>query len=133
MDLEIIKGIQNLDDYIEVMNKIEFFIQKATQNGGVDTLPKEEFDTLNELSLAVNAYEMNMRAGYLNHPTSISDALKIKMMQMRLKQKDRAELLGIAESRLSEVLSGKRKVNMELAKKLNRILKMEAEFILQAA
>ena len=133
MDLEIIKGIQNLDDYIEVMNKIEFFIQKATQNGGVNTLLQEEFDTLNELSLAANAYEMNMRAGYLNHPTSISDALKIKMMQMRLKQKDMAELLGIAESRLSEVLSGKRKVNMELAKKLNRILKMEAEFILQAA
>ena len=129
----MIKGIQNLDDYIEVMNKIEFFIQKATQNGGVNTLLQEEFDTLNELSLAANAYEMNMRAGYLNQPTSISDALKIKMMQMRLKQKDMAELLGIAESRLSEVLSGKRKVNMELAKKLNRILKMEAEFILQAA
>ena len=52
---------------------------------------------------------------------------------MRLKQKDMAQLLGSAESRLSEVLSGKRKINMELAKKLNCILKMEAEFILQAA
>ena len=129
----MINSIQNLDDYITVMNKIESFIQKATQNGGVETLPKEEFDTLNELSLRANVYEKNMRTGYLSQPTSISDVLKIKMIQMRLKQKDMAQLLGIAESRLSEVLSGKRKINMELAKKLNCILKMEAEFILQAA
>jgi HTH-type transcriptional regulator / antitoxin HigA len=127
------RDIKNLDDYIETMNKIEFFIQKATNNGGVDTLSVEEFDTLNELSLMTNAYEKNARTHFLSQPKSISDALKIKMMHLRLKQKEMAQLLGIAESRLSEVLSGKRKVNMELAKKLNRILKIEAEFILQAA
>ena len=129
----MIKEIQNLDDYIEIMNKIEFFIQKATKNGGVDTLPPEEFDALNDLSLIANAYEKNVRNTFLSPPKTISDALKIKMMQLRLKQKDMANLLGIAESRLSEVLSGKRKVNMELAKKLYRILKIEAEFILQTA
>lgn len=129
----MVRQIQNLDDYIEIMNKIEFFIQKATANGGVDTLPKQEFDTLNDLSLMANAYERNARTNFLSQPKSISDAVKIKMMHLRLKQKDMAPLLGIAESRLSEVLSGKRKVNMELAKKLNRILKIEAEFILQAA
>jgi HTH-type transcriptional regulator / antitoxin HigA len=125
--------IRNLDDYIETMNQIEDFIQKATHNGGVDTLLKEEFDTLNDLSLMANAYEKSVRTDFLSPPKSISDVLKIKMMQLRLKQKDMALLLGIAESRLSEVLSGKRKVNMELAKKLNRILKIEAEFILQTA
>ena len=130
---KMVAKIQNLDDYIEIMNKIEFFIQKATKNGGVDTLPQEEFDSLNDLSLMANAYEKNVRNSFLSPPKTISDALKIKMMQLRLKQKDMATLLGIAESRLSEVLSGKRKVNMELAKKLNRILKIEAEFILQAA
>ena len=129
----MIKEIQNLDDYTEIMNKIEFFIQKATKNGGVDTLPLEEFDALNDLSLIANAYEKNVRNSFLSPPKTISDALKIKMMQLRLKQKDMANLLGIAESRLSEVLSGKRKVNMDLAKKLNRILKIEAEFILQTA
>ena len=129
----MITEIQNLDDYIEIMNKIEFFIQKATKNGGVDTLPLEEFDALNDLSLIANAYEKNVRNSFLSPPKTISDALKIKMMQLRLKQKDMANLLGIAESRLSEVLSGKRKVNMDLAKKLNRILKIEAEFILQTA
>ena len=125
--------IQNLDDYIEIMNKIEFFIHKATKNGGVETLPPEDFDALNDLLLMANVYEKNVRNSLLSPPKTISDALKIKMMQLRLKQKDMATLLGIAESRLSEVLSGKRKVNMELAKKLNRILKIEAEFILQAA
>lgn len=125
--------IQNLDDYIEIMHKIEFFIQKATHNGGVDTLREEELNTLSDLSLRANMYEKNVRSSFLSPPKSISDALKIKMMQLRLKQKDMAILLGIAESRLSEVLSGKRKVNMELARKLNLILKIEAEFILHAA
>jgi HTH-type transcriptional regulator / antitoxin HigA len=129
----MVENIKNLDDYIEIMNKIEFFIQKATTIGGIENLPKEEFDNLNALSLLANAYEKNVRTTFLSAPTSISDALKIKMMQMRLKQKDMAQLLGIAESRLSEVLSGKRKVNMELAKKLNRLLKIEADFLLQAA
>ncbi len=129
----MLQEIQKLDDYVEIMNKIEFFIQKATKNGGVDTLPKEEFETLNDLSLMANVYEKNARTHFLSQPKSISDAVKIKMMHLRLKQKDMASLLGIAESRLSEVLSGKRKVNMELAKKLNRILKIEAEFILEAA
>ena len=67
----MINDTQNLDNYIEVMNKIEVFIQKATQNGVVDTLSKEEFDALNELSLMANAYEKNMREGYLSQPTWI--------------------------------------------------------------
>ena len=129
----MVKEIQSLDDYIEIMNKIEFFIQKGTQNGGLDNLPQDDLDVLNELSLMANTYEKNARAKFLSQPTTIGDALKIKMMHMQMKQKDMATLLGIAESRLSEVLSGKRKVNMELAKKLNSILKIEAEFILQSA
>ena len=55
------------------------------------------------------------------------------MFQENLKQKDAAQLLGITETRLSEVLTGKRKVNMDLAKRLHEKLKIRPEFILKTA
>jgi HTH-type transcriptional regulator/antitoxin HigA len=59
--------------------------------------------------------------------------LELKMYERRLKQKELAELLGISATRLSEVMQGKRKVNIDLAKRLHSVLKIDAEFILEQA
>jgi HTH-type transcriptional regulator / antitoxin HigA len=129
----MITKIESLDNYIDVMNELEAIVQKARKKGGFDALKMEETRNFERLSLLANAYEKQKREESLNKLDSITDAIRIKMMHLRLKQKEMAELLGIAESRLSEVLSGKRRVNMDLAKKLHTILKIEAEFILQTA
>ena len=129
----MITKIENLDTYIDVMNELETIVQKAHKTGGFDALKIEESQNFEHLSLLANAYEKQIRGLSINKPDSITEAVKIKMMHLRLKQKEMAELLGIAESRLSEVLSGKRRVNMDLAKKLHTILHIEAEFILQTA
>ena len=52
---------------------------------------------------------------------------------MNLKQKQLAKVLEISEARISELLTGKRKINIELAKKLHSKLKIDAHFILEAA
>ncbi len=57
--------------------------------------------------------------------------LELKMYELKLKQKELAELLGISATRLSEVMQGKRKVNMDLAKRLYSVLKIDAAFILE--
>jgi HTH-type transcriptional regulator / antitoxin HigA len=129
----MITKIESLDNYIDVMNELEAIVQTARKKGGFDALKMEETQNFERLSLLANAYEKQTREVSLNKLDSITDAIRIKMMHLRLKQKEMAELLGIAESRLSEVLSGKRRVNMDLAKKLHTILKIEAEFILQTA
>jgi HTH-type transcriptional regulator / antitoxin HigA len=125
--------IESLGNYIDVMNELEAIVQKAHKKGGFDALKIEEAQNFERLSLLANTYEKQIREVSLNKIDSITDAIRIKMMHLRLKQREMAELLGIAESRLSEVLSGKRRVNMDLAKKLHTILKIEAEFILQTA
>lgn len=51
-------------------------------------------------------------------PATMPEMIKLRLFQENLKQKDTATLLGITETRLSEVLTGKRKVNMDLAKRL---------------
>lgn len=52
---------------------------------------------------------------------------------MNLRQKQLAKMLEISETRISELLTGKRKINIELAKKLHKKLKIDANFILEAA
>ena len=129
----MLNKIENIDTYIEVMNHIEVFIQKATKQGGVETLTDEEEEELHQLSLLAAAYEDSIPVFPIKQPQTIADMLKIKMMQLNVKQKEMAKILNMSESKLSEVLSGKRKVNMDLAKKLHQILKIEASFILQTA
>jgi HTH-type transcriptional regulator/antitoxin HigA len=55
------------------------------------------------------------------------------MFEMNLRQKQLAKILGISETRISELLTGKRKINIELAKKLHAKLNIDAHFILEAA
>jgi HTH-type transcriptional regulator / antitoxin HigA len=129
----MLNKIENIDTYIDVMNQIEVFIQKATKQGGIDTLTQTEEEELHQLSLLAAAYEDSIPVFPIRQPQTIADMIKIKMMQLNVKQKEMAKILGITESKLSEVLAGKRKVNMDLAKKLHLNLKIEASFILQTA
>jgi HTH-type transcriptional regulator/antitoxin HigA len=62
-----------------------------------------------------------------------TEMLELKMYERNLKQKDMAMLLGISATRLSEVMQGKRKVNMDLAKRLYPVLEIDAAFILEQA
>ena len=55
------------------------------------------------------------------------------MFEHRLKKQELAQLLGITNSRLSEVLNGKRAVNMDLARRLYTKLHIPAEFVLMHA
>ena len=121
------------DEYLDTMQEIEKYLQKTTQNGSFESLTNEETERLKMLSILAEQYEDSIPMMPLKTPQNLSSMLKLKMVSLNIRQKEMAELLGIAESRLSEVLSGKRRVNMDLAKKLHTILHIEAEFILQTA
>ena len=56
--------------------------------------------------------------------------IKLRMFQMGMKQKDLAALLGIQQVRVSEYLSGKRNINMRVARLLHSKLGINAELIL---
>lgn len=48
-----------------------------------------------------------------------------------LKRKDAAELLGVNESVFSQIMNGKRKISVSLAKKLYTDLNINADLIIQ--
>jgi HTH-type transcriptional regulator/antitoxin HigA len=69
----------------------------------------------------------------LPHPQTLVGMIELKMFERKLNQKELAAKLGITSTRLSEVLNGKRKVNMDLAKRLHDKLGIDASFILEHA
>ena len=52
------------------------------------------------------------------------------MSDLNLKQRDTAKLLGISKGRMSELLSGKRRVSIRIAKRLRDNLNINSNFIL---
>jgi HTH-type transcriptional regulator / antitoxin HigA len=125
--------IETHDDYINVMTTIEKYLQKATQKGGFTAILPEEADELQRLSALVEAYEDAIPVFPINPPQTLEQMIRLKMMQLNIKQKEMSKMLDITESHLSEVLTKKRRVNMDLAKKLRNVLKIEADFILETA
>jgi len=66
-------------------------------------------------------------------PDSLVFHIERYMFEHRLKKQELAQLLGITNSRLSEVLNGKRAVNMDLGRRLYTKLHIPAEFVLMHA
>jgi HTH-type transcriptional regulator/antitoxin HigA len=99
---------------------------------GFEGIPEKEVRFM-ELALAIEAYEDSIPLMPIPMPKNVVEMIELKMYQMKLKQKDVANLLEITPTRLSEVLHGKRKINMDLAKRLHEKLKIDAEFILKNA
>jgi HTH-type transcriptional regulator / antitoxin HigA len=125
--------LETHDEYISVMTVIEKHLQKATQKGGFSGILPEEADELQRLSLLAEAYENAIPVFPINPPQTLEQMIRLKMMQMNIRQKEMSKMLDISESHLSEVLAKKRRVNMDLAKKLRKVLKIEADFILETA
>ncbi|TAE32877.1 MAG: helix-turn-helix domain-containing protein [Cytophagales bacterium] len=82
-----------------------------------------------QLAEAIQAYEQAFIA--FPKPTTLTAMIELKMYEMRLKQKDLAVLLGVEASRVSELLTGKRKPTLELAKRLHEKLGIDGNFILE--
>lgn len=58
------------------------------------------------------------------------EAIKFRMEQMGMKQKDLAEVVGF-KSRVSEILSKKRKLSLDMIRKLNAQLHIPTEVLIQ--
>ncbi|MCF8243663.1 MAG: helix-turn-helix domain-containing protein [Saprospiraceae bacterium] len=129
----MITKIRTATEYEQVMQIIEGYLQKATTGGGFQSFSTYESEELQRLSQLAEVWEDSLPIMPLKQPENLPEMIELKMYQLKLKQKDLSELLGIAPSRLSEVLAGKRKINLDLAKRLHERLNIDAGFILKCA
>lgn len=114
-----IKPIKNEKDYQNVLARLEviFDAKKGTEEG----------DELEILSIIIDNYEKE------NFPIEMPDpiaAINFRMEQMGLKQKDLVEMIGF-KSRVSEVMNKKRKLTLEMIRKLSTNLKIPTDVLIQ--
>lgn len=125
------KKEKNNIDYQEVMKQIEILLSKATSIGGFNKLSADERETLRRLSNEAEKYEDNIPMLPLKQPSSLEEMLRYKMVEKGWRQKQMAAALEISEAAISGILSGKRKLTLELAKKLHLQLGIDAQFLLK--
>ena len=114
-----ITPIRNEQDYQNALERLEviFDAKRGTEEG----------DELEILSILIDNYENE------HFPIGMPDpieAIKFRMEQMGMKQKDLAEVFGF-KSRVSEILNKKRKLTLEMVRKLNTTLHIPTEVLIQ--
>jgi len=91
-----------------------------------DTKDKKLRDELDVISTLVDLYE---ETHYNILPPDPVEAIKFRMEQMGLKNTDISPLLG-GNNRVSEILSRKRALTVEMIRNLNRKLQIPAESLI---
>ncbi len=114
-----IAPIKNEVDYQKALDRLEkvFDAEKGSKKG----------DELEILSILIDQYEKE------NFPIGLPDpieAIKFRMEQMGLKQKDLADIVGF-KSRVSEIMNKKRKLTLDMIRKLSEKLNIPTEVLIQ--
>ncbi len=114
-----ITPIRNEKDYQKALDRLEvvFDAKKGTEQG----------DELEILSIVIDRYENEKFP--IGMPDPI-EAIKFRMEQLGMKQKDLAEVIGF-KSRVSEILSKKRKLTLDMIRKLNTTLHIPTDVLVQ--
>lgn len=114
-----ITPIRSERDYKKALTRLESIFDAK--------LGTEEGDELEILSILIDRYEKE------HYPIEMPDpieAIKFRMEQLGLKQKDLAQVVGF-KSRVSEILNRKRKLNLDMIRKLNATLQIPTEVLVQ--
>ncbi|WP_174634478.1 helix-turn-helix domain-containing protein [Yersinia thracica] len=116
--LSIIKNDEQYEDY---MSELTTILDSGLVEG---TAAFERFEML---SLLIEDYESK---NYKIDKPSPIDAIKFRMDQLGLSQSDMTQYLG-SKSKVSEVLSGKRKLSLSMIKRLHDGLGIPVDILIQ--
>jgi HTH-type transcriptional regulator/antitoxin HigA len=117
--LMTLKILKTEKDYTAALKRMEE-IFASTKNS-------KTADELELLSLLIEKYENEHY--FIDLPDPI-EAIKFRMEQQGLKQKDLAKVMGL-KSRVSEILNKKRKLSIEMIRKLNIALHIPTDVLIK--
>lgn len=114
-----IKPIKTVNDYNQALERLEIIFD--AKNGTT------EGDELEVLGILIDQYENE------HFPIGLPDpieAIKFRMEQMGYNQNDLANIVGL-KSRASEILNRKRKLSLEMIRKLHEALHIPTDVLIQ--
>ena len=129
------KKLTTKQEYDETKAIVEALISEATEKGMLEPERDNEYTRqISELSMMMATYEDEyMHILPLREKTPLIRSIEEYFYARNMKQKDGARLLGINESVFSQILSGKRRITMPIAKRLHSKLGINADMILEFA
>lgn len=98
---------------------------------GSQQLSKKELTEIKNLAIAIQSYEQKKYT--IDLPTTLAGMIEMKMYELKLKQKDLAQLLNISTAKLSLILNGKQKPDVAFLKSAHSKLNIDASFLLEHA
>jgi len=113
-----IKVIKSEDDYQLALKRLEVIFDSPADS--------PEGDEAEVLSILIEKFEDEH---YPIGPPDPIEAIKFRMEQMDMSNSDLAEIIGY-KSRVSEIFSRKRKLNLQMIRKLHDKLKIPYETLL---
>lgn len=110
--------------YRAAMRRIEELLPLVNDNAPVDNPNYLELDMLSDM---VEEYEdIHYPIG---KPTLI-DIIKLRLYEMGITQSKLAEMLGLSNARVSEILNGKSEPSLKIGRELSRQLNIDPEIVL---
>ena len=119
--------ISSKKNYHETMVEIYNLMNKGEAN-----LTDKEAASLAMMAEAAEKYEDEVLGlKPLKEPETIAEIVELKMFERKMTQGKLAEELGLAKSKLSEILTGRRKPDVSFLKSVHAVLKIDGNFLLE--
>lgn len=115
-----IRPIKTEKDYDKALERLELIFDASPDS--------KEGDEAEILSLLIENYENKYYP--IESPDPI-EAIKIRMEEMNMKQKDLIGIIG-GKSRVSEILNKKKRLTVEMIRELERILHISASVLVKS-
>lgn len=116
--------VKSKKDYTDAIIRIDALMRVGEKN-----LTDDQADELRILAVAANAYEKSIYE--IPAPQTLEGLIELKMYEQRLKRKDLAKLMGIGESKLSEIMNKRRPVDVSFLKAAHDKLGIDGNVLLQ--
>ena len=118
----MLKPVKNNRQYQQALERTYALMQRNNKPGS------KESDELEILSILIKEYENELFPVPRPNPL---EAIKFRLEQLNMSEVELSEILG-NRSRKSEILSGKRKLSLTMIRKLNEVLHIPAQVLIQA-
>ena len=129
-----ITKIDNRELFDKISTYVDHLIDEATQNGSLadpdaDNEYTREIGRLGRICADYETNHLHFEQVKFKSPLLLS--IENELLKRSIKQRQAASLLDVKESTFSQIMTGKRPVSMQMAKKLYKVFKIDPKIILE--
>lgn len=135
---EDVSELDTREEYDNAMSYVMQLINEATANGSLSD-PEADNDYIREIGRVGHlcaVYEdtkIEFKHLQVRKKSPLIRSIEDEMYSRNIKQKELAEMLGVNEPTLSQIMCGKRSVSMQMAKRLHKSLNIDAKILIDYA